>query len=171
MKKGPIILVILGLGIAIGLYFAPVSPSDTEIQEEGVENVEETSVASGETLSPEERVDAALNELKDGNTPPMLVIKKIIAVADEYPKNVKAHFTLGVLAMQTGQFQKAIGRFETVLSVESQNINAFQFLASAHLNLGDTATAKNYLSEAADFATDSAQVVEISTALEKLNIN
>lgn len=170
MKKGPIILVILGLGIAVGLYFAPVSPSNAELDEEGVEKVEGNS-STDEALSPEQRVDAALNELQEGSTPPMLVIKKIIAVADEYPKNVKAHFTLGVLAMQTGQFEKAVGRFETVLSVESENINALQFLASAHLNLGDTANAKNYLSKAADFATDSIQVVEISTALEKLNIN
>lgn len=170
MKKGPIILVILGLGIAVGVYFAPVTPSDEAVEEEVTEQIDETSAASS-SLSPEARVDSALVELREGKTPPMLVIKKILAVAEEYPKNVKAHFTLGVLAMQTGQFQKAVGRFETVLEVESENISALQFLASAHLNIGDTANAKNYLSKAAGLATDSAQVEEISISLEKLNIN
>ncbi len=171
MKKGPIILVILGLGIAVGLYFAPVTPSNVDSDKEVVEDVEKTIVSDDTNLSPEERVDAALKELQEGSTPPMLVIKKIIAVADEYPKNVKAHFTLGALAMQTGQYEKAVGRFNTVLEVESENISALQFLANAHLNLGDTANAKDYLSKAAGLTTDSVQALEISNAMEKLNIN
>lgn len=171
MKKGPIILVILGLGIAIGLYFAPVTPSNVDSEEEVVEETLDAPVSDDSNLSPEERVDAALKELQEGSSPPMLVIKKIIAVADEYPKNLKAHFTLGVLAMQTAQYEKAIGRFNTVLEVDSENISALQFLAEAHLNLGDTVNAKDYLSKAAGISTDSVQALEISNALEKLNIN
>tara|TARA_R110002072_G_scaffold19826_29_gene73110 strand:- start:53 stop:568 length:516 start_codon:yes stop_codon:yes gene_type:complete len=171
LKKGPIILAIFGIGLAAGLYFAPVKPTNKPTEEETSLNTEEATNSEETGLSPEERVDAALAELQEGNTPPMLVIQKIIAVADEYPKNVKANFTLGALAIQTGQFEKAVGRFETVLEVEPENIAALQFMANSHINLGDTANAKNYLSKAASVTTDSLQAADIAAALEKLNIN
>lgn len=167
MKTGPVILIIVGLGIMAFLYFSPVAPSQA-IEET---NATEETVDASQEQSPEERVEEALNELRSGTTPPMQAILKIRAVAEEYPDNVMANYTLGTLSMQTGQFEKAVGRFESVLKAEPKNIDALQYLADAHLGLGDTAAAKNFLSKAVEVATDDEVKTNITSKLEKLSIN
>lgn len=170
MKKAIVILVLVGLGIFALVYFSPVTPDsaptlDTELQDENSDGQDASS------LSPEEQVDEALKQLENSELPPMQAILKIRSVAESYPGNVKANYTLGVLGIQTAQYEKAIGRFETVLETESDNLNSLQLIAGAHLSMGDTAKAKDYLSKAAALATDSARIAEINSELNKININ
>ncbi len=166
MKKGPIILVVLGLGLLALLYFAPVTPSSGGVQEE------ETSV-EGETeqaeLTPDQRVDDAIQKLESGEVPPMQSILKIRAVAEEFPDNVKANFTLGLMSIQTGQFEKAVNRFKSVLRVQPNNTDAMQFMASSQLRLGDTISAKENYSMALSLVKDSAQRATIQTELNNIN--
>lgn len=162
MKIGPIILILLGLGLVTFLYLSPVVPAG----EEKASSIEEVTHKG---LSPEQRVDEAIRQLESGELPPMQAILKIRDVANEYPKNVKANFTLGLMSMQTGQYEKAVGRFETVLQVQTENVDAMQFLAQAYLNLGDTNTAKENYSKALVLSQDSAQRAVIETQLNNIN--
>ncbi|XZF13130.1 tetratricopeptide repeat protein [Chitinophagaceae bacterium MMS25-I14] len=57
-------------------------------------------------------------------------------VADK-PDNVPANLMLGRMSVQSGQFDKAIARFETVLKADPKNTEALYFMAEAYKGKGD----------------------------------
>jgi tetratricopeptide (TPR) repeat protein len=65
-------------------------------------------------------VDMAVCYTLTGN--PMQGIFMLRDVADKNPTHVLAQHNLGILSMQTGQFEKAVKRFEKVLTLKPENI-------------------------------------------------
>src|SRR5690606_1700620 len=122
------------------LYMSPVTPATPAVaaDETTAATEEETSETPGD---PDAMVDEALRQLQSGEVPPMQGILKIREVAEKYPGNVKANFTLGMLSMQTGQYAKAVERFETVLEQQPENADAWYLLTKSQLNIGDTINA------------------------------
>ncbi|WP_417599744.1 tetratricopeptide repeat protein [Owenweeksia hongkongensis] len=120
---------------------SPVTPATSVAATDETTAVpeEETSESQGD---PDAMVDEALRQLQSGEVPPMQGILKIREVAEKYPGNVKANFTLGMLSMQTGQYAKAVGRFETVIEQQPENADAWYLLTKSQLNIGDTINAK-----------------------------
>jgi len=51
--------------------------------------------------------------------------------------NIAANVILGKLAIQSGQFDKAIKRLELVLSLQAKNTEALYFLAEAYKGQGN----------------------------------
>jgi tetratricopeptide (TPR) repeat protein len=72
---------------------------------------------------------------------PMQGIMKIRGVAEKDSTNVYAQITLGHASVASGQFDKAIDRFLTVLRLQPQNLEAILSLAEAYEQKGDKATA------------------------------
>lgn len=127
------------------LYMSPVAPpQEATVPEAPVANEE----VNTEAVDPDALVDEALRQLQTGEVPPMQGILKIREVAEKYPGNVKANFTLGMLSMQTGQYIKAVARFETVLETQPEYAQAWRMLAEAQLNVGDTTSAKESFTKA-----------------------
>ena len=120
---------------------SPVTPATpvAAADETTAPSQDETSENQGD---PDAMVDEALRQLQSGEVPPMQGILKIREVAEKYPGNVKANFTLGMLSMQTGQYAKAVGRFETVIEQQPDNADAWYLLTKSQLNIGDTINAK-----------------------------
>jgi len=163
MKKGPAITVVFGLVLLAFLYFSPVVPkAETPVVE--AEAKEEISQSEP---TPDEIVEQALEELRSGTTPPMQAILKIRKVAEDYPGNVKANFTLGLLSMQTAQYDKAITRFLTVTENSPDDVDAHRLLAQAYLNSGDTTTAMNTYKKALNMA-EGATKTEIEEEIKNL---
>ena len=133
------------------LYMSPVTPDVTEttVAETAHEDATETTADD-----PDAMVDEALRQLRSGEVPPMQGILKIREIAEQYPGNVKANFTLGILSMQTGQYIKAVGRFETVLETQPEYADAWRMLAEAQLNVGDTINAKESFAKALDLVDE-----------------
>lgn len=75
---------------------------------------------------------------------PMEGIQKIRQVADKDPKNIFAQMTLGQASIVSGQLDKAIERFEKVLQVQPQNLEAIITLADIYERKGDKAKAITY---------------------------
>lgn len=152
MNRGLVILIFLGVLLVAFFYMSPVAP-DVESETSETSLSEEAS-DSASIISPEQQVDEALRQIQAGEVPPMQGILKIRAVAENYPGNVKANFTLGTLSMQTGQFDKAIGRFETVLETQPENAEVWKFLAEAQFRTGDSTTAKQSFEKALEFVDE-----------------
>ncbi|MGB4774687.1 MAG: tetratricopeptide repeat protein [Daejeonella sp.] len=72
----------------------------------------------------------------NGTSNPMQGIQLLLAVVKENPNNVKANMSLGLFSMKSGQYEKAISRFKTVIS-QNQDPEAWFYLASSHENLGN----------------------------------
>lgn len=153
MSKGPIILVLSGLAILIALSCAPVTPnSETGADGESTEQ----PVADAEH-NPDAEIDEALRQLQSGEVAPMQAVLKIRGIAEEHPNNLKAQYTLGMLSIQSGQYDKAVGRFEKVLQIDSTQADAYSFLAQAYTQLGDTAKANQVIKRGSQYIEKAAQ--------------
>lgn len=69
---------------------------------------------------------------------PMQGIKMIREVLEKEPENQLAIFNLGLLSMQSGQYEKAVERFEKLLKINAKDINSALLLAQSLVNLGKT---------------------------------
>ncbi len=77
----------------------------------------------------------------EGTAQPMQGIQLLLGIASEKPDHIPANLMLGRFALQSGQNDKAIQRFETVLKQEPENTEALYFLAEAYKSNGNKAKA------------------------------
>ena len=73
----------------------------------------------------------------EGTGEPMKGVQILLAITREKPGDIPANMLLGRMSIQSGQFDKAIARFETVLKAEPENKEAIYFLAMAYEGKGD----------------------------------
>lgn len=78
------------------------------------------------------------------NTPMQAImeLRKILVIA---PSNVQAQFNLGLLAMQSGQYDKAVNRFKTLAEADAKNWNAKYYLALSLIETKKKQDARNVL--------------------------
>lgn len=73
---------------------------------------------------------------------PMQGIAMLLEVVKKDPNNIKANMNLGLFSIKSGQFDKAIGRFNTVIASQPSP-DAYFYLATAYENLGENKEAVN----------------------------
>jgi outer membrane protein len=76
---------------------------------------------------------------------PMSGIKLLQEVIEKDPNNEDVNFNLGVLSRQTGQLDKAIERFEKLVSVNPEHVQGRFLLAISYLDKGRKQDAKKQL--------------------------
>jgi len=84
----------------------------------------------------------------EGTGETMQGVQLLLGVVRENPDNVPALLLLGRLAVQSGQWDKAIDRFEHVLAADPKNTEALYFAAEAYKEKGDRAKAVQYFERA-----------------------
>ena len=82
----------------------------------------------------DQKVEEAVLIIQSSEGAPMKGIAMLKEVLEQQPEHVKANFWLGEFSLYSGQFQKAIPRFEMVLKVEPDNKEAAIRLASTFVN-------------------------------------
>lgn len=128
------------------LALAPRTPSAKAEGAEGSARVSEDPT-SGSTPQAEEagaqdmpaikdpKVAAIIAELNSG-APPMQTILKLRELAEKEPANVEAQYHLGLFSWQTGQYDKAMERFRTVIELDpTGHPDAFGYLGRAYSTL------------------------------------
>lgn len=73
----------------------------------------------------------------EGTGETMEGVQMLLGITRETPEHIPANLMLGRLAVQSGQLDKAIERFETVLSQEPANTEALYFMAEAYKGKGN----------------------------------
>lgn len=73
----------------------------------------------------------------DGTGETMKGVTLLREVTQKDSNNIAANIILGKLAIQSGQFDKAVKRLERVIALRSDNTEAMYFLAEAYKGLGD----------------------------------
>lgn len=71
----------------------------------------------------------------NGMGAPMSGIAMLLDVVKRDPKNLKANMSLGTFAIKSGQFDKAITRFNGIIAIQPSP-DAYFYLATAYENLG-----------------------------------
>lgn len=88
-------------------------------------------------------IDSTSNDAKtglgitivNGMGMPMKGIALLMDVVKKDPKNLKANMSLGTFAIKSGQFDKAITRFNTIIAIKPSP-DAYFYLATAYESLG-----------------------------------
>ncbi|MGR3810464.1 tetratricopeptide repeat protein [Jiulongibacter sp. NS-SX5] len=99
---------------------------------------------------------------------PMQAIMMLRQVLDLNPRYVPAIMSMGALSMQSGQYDKAVGRFEQALSIDSGNLNAQLGLAYSLVELGEKERAKEILEALSQIGLDEVLQNEVNNTLESL---
>ena len=76
-----------------------------------------------ENIYPDEVIEEVVELVMKGEEP-MKGIMMLKDLIENEPKNVKAHLVLGMFSIQSGQFEKAIDRFEKVLAIDPNSAEA-----------------------------------------------
>ena len=100
---------------------------------------------------------------------PMEGILKLRELAENNPNNVEAQYNLGLLSIQSGQFDRAVSRFEKVIEIEPANIEAYFYLGVSNLELGNESRAKELFGFVITNGNDPAITRLVEDYLRKIN--
>ena len=155
MKRSP--LLALGMGIVLVLYIYTSS-------------VRPIPKMNNTVVSLEEQVKEALSDIQNGESPEdqMKGILKMRALAESNPENADLQWQMGLFSMQTGQYEKAVARFQKVISLDTQRLDAYMQVALSYTALQDTSSAKNVLLTLIEKSEGDIQA-SAKVMLEKLN--
>lgn len=126
-------------------------PSQAEVLAEKARTLLE-KVPSTDSRHTESQARAALTWV---NSPtPMKGILRLRELADKNPDNEFVAFQLGMLSFQSGQYDKAVARFEKVTRLNPENVSAWYYLAQSHQQTGNLAEARKALDKGQPLAKE-----------------
>lgn len=128
MKRAWVYAVSAVVVVTAGVWLLPHAPSTQE--EAAPEAVAQSPLDA--------KVQEAVAIIQSGEGNPMQAIFALREVIEEDPTHRDAQFYLGQFSMLSGQFDKAVERFEIVLQHHGDDAAAAEGLAQARTQLGDT---------------------------------
>jgi cytochrome c-type biogenesis protein CcmH/NrfG len=97
----------------------------------------------------------------------IMLLREVVA-AD--PKHEMAQYNLGMLSVKSGQLDKAIERFNTVLEINPERTEVNFFLGQVYLQQGDTTKAiQSYEAFIRNAKYDVSDVIKMVEGLKKNN--
>ena len=92
----------------------------------------------------------------------------LLEVVNKDPKNVDALTNLGYFAIQSGQYEKAIERFNTVLEIDPNNAEAFIYLTDTYLSQGEKEKGIETLEKYKALVDDPLVIQQVDAYIEEL---
>ncbi len=83
----------------------------------------------------EAQTGLGIADVNGGAPSPMTGIGLLLGVVAKDPKNLKANLNLGLFSMKSGQFEKAVQRFKTVVE-QKPEVEPYFYLAESYKQLG-----------------------------------
>ena len=132
MKRSPFIAIVLGLVLALYIYTSSVRPKRPSTKKE---------------LPISEQIQVALSNIQDAENPQsqMKGILQMRSLSEKYPDNADLQWNMGLFSIQSGQYEKAVARFENVINIDAQRLDAYMQLAMSYIALQDTSAATGVL--------------------------
>ena len=118
--------------MALYIYTSSVRPKRPSIKKE---------------LSITEQIQAAFSNIQDADNPQsqMKGILQMRSLSEKHPENADLQWNMGLFSIQFGQYEKAVARFEKVINIDAQRLDAYMQLAMSYLALQDTSAATGVL--------------------------
>ena len=132
MKRSPFIAIVLGLVLALYIYTNSTIPKRPSIKNE---------------ISITDQIQEALSNIQnaDNAQSQMKGILQMKSLSEKYPENADLQWNMGLFSIQSGQYEKAVARFEKVINIDAQRLDAYMQLAISYLALQDTSAATGVL--------------------------
>ena len=124
------LMILFSLIIIVFLYQLPTSVIKTKKNQDEIQGAISVEKALG---------------LLEGNNP-MEGVFMFRDILENDPKNTDALYYLGVLSIQTGQYENAIERFNQLIAIDSSDKKAYLQLGISNYNLGDKEKADSLFS-------------------------
>jgi tetratricopeptide (TPR) repeat protein len=105
-----------------------------------------------------------------GTSNPMQGIQLLLAVVKKDPENIKANMNLGLFSMKSGQFDKAVNRFRTVVT-KKPSAEAWFYLASSYESLGNKGEAISAYEKSKGLAGDPGLTKFVDDKVQELRKN
>jgi len=102
-----------------------------------------------------------------GSDNPMQGISLLLEVVRQDPKNLKANFSLGLFSIKSGQFEKAINRFQTVIQKQPSG-EAYFYLGFAYQKLNRKKEAIESYLESKKYIKDPLELNSIDQSIKEL---
>lgn len=99
---------------------------------------------------------------------PMQGIQLLLGVVKTDPKNLNANMNLGLFSMKSGQFEKAVNRFKTVIAVK-ETPEAYFYLGTTYENLGAKQDAIIAYTKSKELAADPGLAKFVDQKIKELN--
>ena len=150
-------------------YFAFTSLKDSSLKENSL--IEATSLFEKalelEPGNEEISLELALCYIEDPSAPMkgIMLLRKLV---EENPQNENAIFNLGLLSMRSGQYNKAIERFEQILQFAPERHELFLYIADSYVQIGENDKAIVYFSRFKSETKDQSLRDEIDRYIKKL---
>jgi len=144
-KKPQIVVLLAALFLIVLLILAPRIPQDA------------TEIVNTQKVDPvEQRINEAV-ALVQGGQQPMQGIMMLREILEEDPDRVEAHWHLAHFSIQSGQYDKAVERFQKVIELddEHQFHDARFYLGKTYATLGQNEKAIANFEEYLEHTQDS----------------
>ena len=106
----------------------------------------------------------------EGTSSPMEGIMLLRDVVEKNPNHLTAQFNLGILSVRSGQYEKAVERFEKVLQIDKTNKDARLLLSKTYLMMGKKDLALQNLEKLED-SGDAGFNQEVNTLINQIKNN
>lgn len=103
----------------------------------------------------------------NGGGMPMQGITLLLEVVKQDPKNHSALLNLGMFAMKSGQYDKAVGRFKTMIAIKEE-LEPYFYLAESYKQLGQKQEAIAAYEKCKQLIGDSAESSRIDEFIKEL---
>ena len=113
--------------------------------------------------------DKIYAQVISANGAPMKWIGELLAQNNSYPQHRKTTYYLGLLAIRSGQYEKAIARFEIMVKDNPTDYQAAFGLAQAYQEMGDIKNAINTLQDLKAVSKDGDLITQIEQIISQLN--
>jgi tetratricopeptide (TPR) repeat protein len=104
----------------------------------------------------------------EGTSNPMQGIMLLREVVAANPKHETAQLNLGFLAVKSGQYDKAIARFDTVLMINPKNIEVYSYLGDVFLKKGDKEKAITNFEKYKSYLTDTIRISQVDSYIKEI---
>ena len=143
LKKPQLLALLVALVVIVLLVMAPRTPAGKQ-------------QAEVPAMDPSKAKTAEAVALVDGQDP-MRGIMMLREILQEDSNNVEAHWQLGLFSVQSGQYDKALYRFQKVLALDSVNFpDAWFYLGRTYATLDSNALAIAHLKKYKTLTQDTA---------------
>ncbi|UXP33590.1 tetratricopeptide repeat protein [Reichenbachiella agarivorans] len=124
-------------------------------------------IVIAEQEDPDTKAKLAMTKVISDN--PMEGIGMLREILEEYPDNITALYSLGLLSMQSGQYDKAVERFEKLMTIDPANQQAAFLLATSYFETNQREKAKQWFENIKSTGTDPAIISSTDQYLKELN--
>jgi len=134
VNKGQLIAIAVALVVTVIIYLGSRTPDESATAVE--QDVIEEPVATSSEL--DDKVNQAVQIIQTGSAPPMQAVALLREVVAADSNHISANYWLGEFSMMSGQYDKAVIRFNKLCSFEPDNAEFCVKLARAYQGAGQT---------------------------------